>query len=100
MTRSGSLSPFMSAATSAQPRLQYVSLGGNQETTFDSALEALRMGRANVCTWLRWSTYLARNGDVGGRGHASSLGTEVDVHCALGEDKPKVAIRLGTTQDP
>lgn len=58
------------------------------------------MWRATVCTWLKGSAYLARYGDVGARRHPSVLGTKVDVHCALGKNKPRAVLRSSVTQDP
>lgn len=84
ITRSASLSPFTSAARSVQPRLQYVSCVDQRARWRLGSEDA----GSSTCAWLRWVTYLAGDGDVGGRRHLSSLGTKVDVHGALGEDTP------------
>lgn len=95
MTRSGSPSPFRSAATSVQPKLQYVSCRGSRR-----ARPAQRRTAGGGKVWpaglaARGSPYLAGDGDVRAGRHSSSSGTEVDVHSTLGEGKPWGGQRQG-----
>lgn len=83
-TRSGSPSPLTVGRQEGPAQVAVRVLRG------DGAVGRPRLAGVRGGGWGDWAggTHLTRDGGVGGRRQSSLPGAEVDVHCALGQDRP------------